>query len=294
LATVQRKVVSNFYVLPGEGSAAADISPSVSGGEHIQFFNWATDGSLLTSDLSQLVRMDAKGNNPSQLVSDPSANILSLSTCGTQYIVFPWAFHDNSNLVDIWRVNADGSHPLKLAEGRNDSFPLCAANQDWVYYFSGTKELWRAPLDGSGKGEPISGSSVAGGFLAGRGISISPDGKTLAYVVEIVGSDSDPGRMKIALLDVATLSSPRLLPADPRISKGVEFTADGKAVAYPIAENGVDNVWIHPLDGNPGRQITHFNSEQILAFHWSPDGKNLGVLRGHTDSDVVLLQESGP
>ena len=93
LATVQRKVVSNFYVLPGEGSASADISPLASGGEHIQFFNWAADGSLLTSDPSQLVRMDANGNNPTQLLSDPAANILSLWQCGP-YIVFPWAFHD--------------------------------------------------------------------------------------------------------------------------------------------------------------------------------------------------------
>jgi hypothetical protein len=31
-----------------------------------------------------------------------------------------------------------------------------------------------------------------------------------------------------------------------------------------------------------------------LSFHWSPDGKNLGILRGHTDSDVVLLRESKP
>jgi hypothetical protein len=42
------------------------------------------------------------------------------------------------------------------------------------------------------------------------------------------------------------------------------------------------------------RQITKFESEQILSFHWSPDGKNLGILRGHTDPDVVLLQESKP
>jgi serine/threonine protein kinase/Tol biopolymer transport system component len=293
LATVQRKLVSNFYVLPGEGSASAGISPLPSGGEHIQFFNWAADGSLLASDLSQLVRMDANGNNPTQLIGDPSAGILSLSQCGGT-IVFPWSFHDNSNSVAIWRIQADGSHPIKLADTRFDTFPVCAANQNWVYYWPDTKQLWRAPMDGSGKSEPIPGSSVAGGFLAGRGIGISPDGKTLVYVVEIVNSDNATGTDKIALLDVATLSSPRFLEADPRISKGVQFTADGKGVAYPIAENGVDNVWIQPLDGTPGRQITHFNSEQISAFHWSPDGKNLGVLRGHTDSDVVLLQESKP
>jgi serine/threonine protein kinase len=298
LATVQRKVVSNFYVLPGEGSASADVSPIASGGEHIQFFNWAADGSLLTSDPSQLVRMDTNGNNPTQLVSDPAANILSLWQCGG-YIVFPWALHDN-NSFSIWRVNADGSNPVKLADntgGRTqfDTFPVCAANHSWVYYFADARQLWRVSLDGSGKPEPVPGSGVPGGFLTGRGMGISPDGKTLVYGVEMANPDhASTGTHKIALLDVATLSSPRFLDANPRISKGVQFTADGKAVAYPITENGADNVWIQPIDGGPGRQITHFNSEQIFVFHWSPDGKKLGVLRGHTDSDVVLLQESKP
>ena len=53
------------------------------------------------------------------------------------------------------------------------------------------------------------------------------------------------------------------------------------------------NIWIQPIDGSPGRQITHFNSERILSFHWSPDGR-MWVSCGHRDSDVVLLQESKP
>ena len=126
-------------------------------------------------------------------------------------------------------------------------------------------------------------------------MGISPDGKTLVYGIEMANPDhAATGAHKIALLDVATLTSPHFLEPNPRISKGAQFTADGKAVAYPITENGVDNVWIQPINGGPGRQITHFNSDQIYVFHWSPDGKNLGILRGHTDSDVVLLQESKP
>jgi len=74
----------------------------------------------------------------------------------------------------------------------------------------------------------------------------------------------------------------------------VELTPDEKSVAYPVKENRIDNVWVQPVDGGPGRKITHFKSEQILSFHWSPDGKKLCILRGHTDSDVVLLQESKP
>ena len=106
------------------------------------------------------------------------------------------------------------------------------------------------------------------------------------------GSD----QYKIALLEPSsTPSSPRLIDADERISNGgLNFTPDGKAVAYTIRENEVDNLWVQPLDGSRGRQITHFDSEQILNFRWSPDGKSLGILRGHTESDVVLLRESNP
>ena len=295
LATVQQKVASNLYMLPGEGSASAEISPLASGGEHVAFFNWAADGSLLASELTQLVRREADGRNPSQLVSDPSAGILSLSACGAQYVVFPWVFHDAGNTFGLWRVNADGSHPAKLTDtSRLDTLPVCSANQNWVYYFAEVRQLWRVPLDGSGKAEPIPSTNFAGAFLAGRGMGSSPDGKTLVYLVEFVNPEDPIGTARIALLDLATLDKPRLLPVDPRISSGVQFTPDGKAIAYPIMENGVDNVWIQPLDGSPGRQITHFTSEQITAFHWSPDGKNLGILRGHTDSDVVLLQETKP
>jgi hypothetical protein len=56
---------------------------------------------------------------------------------------------------------------------------------------------------------------------------------------------------------------------------------------------GVDNIWIHPLNGSVGRQITNFKSDEIVEFHWSPDGKTLGMLRNHTDSDVVLIQDQG-
>jgi Tol biopolymer transport system component len=125
-------------------------------------------------------------------------------------------------------------------------------------------------------------------------MGISPDGKTLAYLVELVNPETQNGVPKLALLNLETLKDPRLLDANPQISAGPQFTPDGKAVAHPVRENGVDNIWIQPIDGSPGRQITRFDSEQILSFHWSPDGKNLGILRGHTDSDVVLLQESKP
>ncbi len=297
LATVQQKAVSNLFVVPGEGSASPSANPLLVDGENIGNFNWTADGALLTSDFTRLVRTDANGKNPAVLASDPSAGILAFSTCGTQYIVFPWAFHEGTNTFSIWRLNADGSHPTQLTDGHDDLFdsgPACSGNQNWVYFFRDVQRVWRVPIDGSGKAEPVQATSVAHGFQAARGMGLSPDGKTLAYLVELVSLETQNGTPKLALLDLTTMGAPRLIDPNPHISAGPRFTPDGNALAYPVRDNGVDNIWIQPLDGSSGRQITKFDAEQIHSFHWTPDGKSLGILRGHTDSDVVLLQESKP
>ncbi len=72
----------------------------------------------------------------------------------------------------------------------------------------------------------------------------------------------------------------------------IRYSPDGKAIVYPVREGGVDNLWSQPLDGSPGKQITNFKSEQIREFHWSFDGSKLGLIRGHNDSDVVLIRDS--
>src|SRR5579862_728386 len=144
LATVQRKEVSHLFILPAQGSPSASLSPLTLDGENISNFNWTADGNLLTSDYTRLVRTDAAGKNSTVLVSDPSAGIFGLSTCGTQYVVFPWGFHGGTNSIGLWRLNIDGSHPTQLTD-EDDFFdsPACSGNQEWVYFFRDSERLWR-------------------------------------------------------------------------------------------------------------------------------------------------------
>jgi Tol biopolymer transport system component len=83
----------------------------------------------------------------------------------------------------------------------------------------------------------------------------------------------------------------RMLLPDPRVSAGLQFTPDGQAVIYPILENSTDNLWLQPLDGSGGHQITQFKSDRTASFQFSPDGKSLGLLRSHSESDAVLLRD---
>jgi len=296
LATVQTKSTQNLYVLTAAGSQSPTANPVLPQGQNVYGFDWSADGNLVFSDYIRVLRIGTERSIPTQLLADSTAAIVELAGCGSRYMVFSWAFHGGTNSANVWRTNADGTNPVKLTDGKDDRAPVCSADGKWVYYWDlSLQQVWRVPTAGSGKPEMFPGSAVPRTFPTGTGLSPSPEGKVLAYVLATMPTPEDPyPQYKIALLESSsTPSPPHLIDADERISSGgLNFTPDGKAVAYPIRENGVDNIWVQPLDGSQGRQITYFDSEQILNFRWSAEGRSLCILRGHTDSDVVLIRES--
>ena len=293
LATVQVKTSNSLYLLSGAGSQSAQ-TPSLSGpGEFVVSFNWEASGDLLLSESGQLLRAAPDGTRRSQILGDAAALIRDVSSCGPRYLVFDWIFHRGSAARNLWRAGADGSNQTKLTDSANDVAPHCSPDGAWVYYdYVSAGELWRVSLDGSGKAQKAPGTTVSQDyFYSGNRFDLSPDGKQLAFLVSRVSGEA-LGMVSIALANIAAGGEARLLKPETRISGDPEFTRDGKSLAYPILENGVENIFLQPLDGSPGRKITSFDADHIVEFHWSPDGKTLGVLRSHSESDVVLLQEA--
>ena len=302
LATVQMKTAQNLYLIPGAGSAAPEAQSVLPATEIVSGFGWDSDGNLLVSEAGHLSRIGRDGGNATQLLGDAASALYDPSPCGPRYIVFGWAFHAGSRVGNIWRANLDGSNPVRLSTTAS-RYPVCSPDQKSVYYEDDvTGAISRVPTDGSGKAETVPGSVVPDTINAGLRPAISPDGKFMALLlVSVLNPEATQPEDKIELV---SLDSPeparRLLKVETSMANaglaggGFAFTPDGKAIAYPLRQNGVDNIWLQSLDGSPGRLITNFNSEQINDFHWSPDGKTLGILRTHSDSDVVLLQESKP
>jgi Tol biopolymer transport system component len=289
LASVQTKATYSLYILPGTGSQPAESISTIPQKNQLTDFNWTADGDLFVGDGSRLLRIKLNGTVVSQIIADTTAEIRDYAACGAKYVVVSWAFHGGTNTINIWRANADGSSLVQLTSSKNDGFPICSPDYKWVYYLDGSASLiGRVAVDSPGKSEVVARSAIPGGHISYRMIGISPGGDTLAYTVSVEGGQTQ----KVALLDLKSQDSPRLLDVNAGIAGGVRFTPDGKSIAYTVRENGVDNAWVQPLDGTPGHPITSFRSDQFSQFHWSLDGKSLGILRGHTESDVVLLQES--
>jgi eukaryotic-like serine/threonine-protein kinase len=286
IATVQQKRLWSLSLI-GQGSKPVQSQTLIdSAPATYMAFDWASDTDALVSDPTGLVRVERNGKNRTTLLRDEGA--WRISSCGARYVLLSWAFREGTSLINIWRTDADGSNPLRLTTGKFDQIAGCSPDFKWVYYVDWeSQQLRRVPLE-SGVSEPLPIQQIPNTYIS-AGAGLSPDGRTLAYPV----SGEHGADARIVVFEITSKAS-RVIKADERISGEVQFTPDANSLLYPIRDKGVDNLWVQPLNGeSPGRKLTSFNAEQISQFHWSADGKTLGILRFHTNSDVVLIKEKG-
>jgi Tol biopolymer transport system component/predicted Ser/Thr protein kinase len=286
LATVLRQGYLNPYVMPeGAGSSQAR---QLNTGSSVTDVSWTRDGQLMTSSPTSglaLLNPDsgAKTPFPSQLAAAHFGR-----ACSDGHIVFS-APAAGKIQHHIWRADADGGNAKEITSGKSDWFPACSPDSKTVLYADADGKLERIPLDG-GASQQMAELAVF------SRITISPDGKLASFVTFLV---ADP-KEKLALVTLDSSQPPRFLDLErPRVefntSAGlapVVFASDGKGVTYPVRNGDADNLWLQYFDGSPGKQLTDFKSELIRDFDWSFDGKQLAVIRGHRESDVVLIRDS--
>jgi eukaryotic-like serine/threonine-protein kinase len=298
-ATVQDKVTAELLFLPGTGGSTGTKSTiDIAGLSYYLGFphllSWLDDQHLLEGGSNGLQRLSADGSNASILVSAPNSFIDNAQVCGNgSYILFAWRYRGEEDSTNIWRVNNDGSNAVRLTSGKADSHPVCSTDGAWVYYEEDAARALMRVRSAGGRPEvvPVPRNFSSAGWY---GLAFSRDGAMLAAFASVTDPKTKQHSNKCLLLSnyLGREPSLRSIAVRPNIFGSGRFTPDGKSLAYSIDENGVGNIWVQPLDGAPGHAITNFSSEQIYEFHWSPDGKRLAVVRGHSESNVVLFRES--
>lgn len=73
----------------------------------------------------------------------------------------------------------------------------------------------------------------------------------------------------------------------------MRFSADGKALYYPVTEKGVSNLVKQSLDGGPPVSLTEFNDLNFYGYDFDWSKNKLAVTRGKLNSDVVVITEQG-
>jgi len=284
LATVLSEGHWNLSVLPASsgGGDVRNLGPANDDSN----FTWTRDDRLVyDKDLTLYWVNPASGGKGAFATEPGSASGAPWACSAGRYIVFGHGLRGGKGSLNVWRADAAGGGWKKLSNGKFDSSPACAPDGRWVYYLDfAAGQLMKVPIDG-GAAQELTELKVAGLF------DLSPDGSTLAFAtVDHAGGHEE----KLALVATDTGKVRQLVKYEKEGFETIRFTPDGKALAYVVRENGVDNLWRQNLDGSPGKQLTSFKSEHINDFHWSFDGKQLALVRGHTDSDVVLMRDLQP
>ena len=104
---------------------------------------------------------------------------------------------------------------------------------------------------------------------------VSPDGRTVVFVVRTTDLEANRGRTDLWLVGVDGAGL-RRLTAHPDADTSPRFTPDGREVLFLSTRGGSGQVWRIPLAGGEAVAVTELPLD-VAAFAVSPDGKRLAV-----------------
>jgi eukaryotic-like serine/threonine-protein kinase len=284
LATVLSEERWNLFVM----SAASEGSDArlVHSANPFTNFTWTHDGRMIYDKDGTLNWVNPDSGAQGVVAPESEVRTGDPWQCSNgRYTLFNRRQRSGNGSLKVWRADADGGNLKQLSNGKRDYYPVCSPDGQWVYYVDGiTVQIMRVPIDGG------SAQKVAD-LPFGESFDISPDGGTIAFAT-VDHAAGHEGKLALVATDTGKVRQSLKFERGP--GGAIRFSRDGKAIVYTIHENGVENLWQQPLDGSPGKQLTSFTAERILDFHWSFDGSKLAMVRGHNDSDVVLIHDRQP
>ncbi len=100
---------------------------------------------------------------------------------------------------------------------------------------------------------------------------ISPDGRSVVYVVNAVDKQANRGKRSIWMVP-ASGGEARQLITSSRNDDTPRWSADGKWIAFLSSRDGAPQIYIAAADGSSPRKVTSVPLG-VADFTWSPDGK---------------------
>jgi eukaryotic-like serine/threonine-protein kinase len=278
LVSATSALLSNIWILPVGNTAPA--RQLTKGFGNYGFPAFTPDGKILfstiMSGIEQILIMDADGSNQKQLTRGTSRNTMATISPDGRYIVFASARNGSSN---IWRMDPDGGNLKQLSNGGADMEPSFSPDGKWVYFTAGDSGKWIVKKISIEGGEAVQLAEQASSPI------VSPDGKMLAY--DYYASDK-VHRIAIMPLDGGPVKMIENLSSD----RNIQWSSDGKGIAYLDRSTGNSEIWYRPIDGGAPKRLTNFKSDEIFWFHWSRDGKQALCVRGNLTSDLVLISNA--
>jgi eukaryotic-like serine/threonine-protein kinase len=279
LASVASTGIANVWLFPG---VEATYGHQITSGNLFMFdVAPSPDGRVLSTSVDGTVWVtSAEGGQRSTFGTVPNAGWLT--PCGGRLVLASFG----PGVVNLMRLDADGSNRVKLANGSLWS-PACSPDGRFVFYVTedSPQKIWRLSIEG---GTATQVADILGDDICGR-LSVSPNGQYVAYPYSRYTSPAGPGW---SLAVIAVAGGPPLKTFNvPAGVSGPRWSPSGNGLQYLLTREGTTNLWEQPLNGGEAKQLTKFSTGRIFDFNWTADGKQLLLIRGEITSDVVLLSK---
>lgn len=194
------------------------------------------------------------------------------------------AFVGSSTITgrDIFVMNADGSGKKNLTNSPEpDDYPLWSPTGTHIafasYRATGNYQIFVMESDGSNP-RRVSPATRAAGF--DRGMSWSPDGRSLAYyAVKLISYVPFEYEWEI-MIATADGTGERVLLEHPGSEIHPSWSPDGQWLAITANWGGPNNVWLVSKDGLATQQLTDGSADvDFFSPNFSPDGSRIAFMR---------------
>jgi len=284
-----------YYLVPALGGPERKLADSHKDSEWGNYLDWSPDGKFLAvadrmsaQDQLRLLLISVESGEKKVVASPPDPFVASARFSPDGKFL---AYVAGAGFLaqDIFLVPVSGGEAKRLTLDKRRVLGLAWTPSGNEILFSsdrgGLYSLWRVPVPG-GTPEPV-GSVGEDAYQP----TVSRQGNRLAYLHEKVNSNvwrtAGPNWS-------GPRSGPTKLISSTRTQFDMDFSPDGKKIAFGSDRTGSEEIWISASDGSNPVQLTSFGAPSTGTPKWSPDGKQIAFDShkvGH--SDIYLVNAEG-
>lgn len=284
--TIALTRAGQIALLPAEGGWPVTLTSTLGGKSGLA---WSPDGKRIAyAGQGSIWVVSASGGSPHRLTNAPAGggDPRQATDRGPRWspdgrwILFQSGRRGvNSLLV----VSADGNTTSFLTSAKDEAEDgRWSPDGDEIVYVTREKEYFSGRINllkfdahsGQPIGEPVvlyTAPVDRGGGWAIRGVVWSPDGKTLATVLQNSGWDH------LYLLSPKG-GEPKQITDGSFEDQDPQWSPDGKSLSF-LSSRGLleaNNLWVIPASGGEAHQVTKFDTPGINANpQWAPDSKSI-------------------
>ena len=270
---------SAIFVGPADGGEARELSDSVDP----SCLSWSPDGKRIAFASGNSGYLYSLNSAPSSLrVADVTSGTSERVTEGVHFDFSPVWTSDGTSLLfisdrgggrDIYLVSlGSGGEPIaepeRLTTGLNVFSIASSADGRTISYSVATarQNIWSLPVPEDGPVSIMEARPVTTGNQRIEGVSVSADGKWLAFSSDQAGNS--------AIFKMAVGSSEPVQVTTGPMDFYQTWSPDGREIAFHAIRTGNRDIFIVSADGGTPRQLTNDPAQDFYP-HWSPDGRRI-------------------